>query len=213
MENAARISMLQTAKKRPQRSRRHISLYQFHHPRPIHVSKHWHMPKWPGDYVEWVHDSHWNQKPSYSKVSSQSSHPKSPKSPNGEISPNILVETRRASNSVWKIGITSFIRMTQSIVRPIENVAFLRISDIFETLLLWTASFKWSLWYQFSTQNLMLYKFHIIGLAKFRHLAILAIFGGYFGYFLKRPRFVHFEIDSFGIMTYSDGIFRWETWW
>ena len=93
MENAARISMLQTAKKRPQRSRRHISLYQFHHPRPIHVSKHWHMPKWPGDYVEWVHDSHWNKKPSYSKVSSQSSHQKSPKSPLGGIFPNLFGKT------------------------------------------------------------------------------------------------------------------------
>ena len=30
----------------------------------------------------------------------------------------------------------------------------------------------------------MPYKFHIIGLAKFRHMAILAIVGGYFGYFL-----------------------------
>ena len=76
------------------------------------------------------------------RENSQSSHRKSPKSPYGGISPNIVYETCRASNSVWKIGITSFIRMTQSIVRPIENVAFLRISDIFETLLLWTASFK-----------------------------------------------------------------------
>ena len=85
---------------------------------------------------------------------------------------------------MWKIGIISFIWITQSKVRPIENLAFLKISVIFETLLLWTASFKWSLWYQFSTQHLIPYNFQLIGLAKFRHLAILAIFGGYFGYFL-----------------------------
>ena len=30
-----------------------------------------------------------------------------------------------------KVVITSFIRITQSKVRPIENLAFLRISDIF----------------------------------------------------------------------------------
>ena len=34
------------------------------------------------------------------------------------------------------------------------------------------------LWY--STQNLMLYNFYLEGLAKFRHVAIWAIFGGYF---------------------------------
>ena len=86
---------------------------------------------------------------------SQSSHQKSPKSPYGGISPSLLYETFRASNSVWKIGITRFIRITQSKVRPIENLAFFRNSEIFETVLLWTASLEWSLWYQFSTQNLM----------------------------------------------------------
>ena len=121
----------------------------------------------------------WNRIYSRLGEKSQSSHQKSPKPPNGGISPNLLDKTCRASNSAWKNGITSFIRMTQSLVRPIENVAFLRISENFETILHWTPSFEWSLWYQFSTQNLMLYKFHLRGLAKFRHLAI---FGGYFGY-------------------------------
>ena len=86
---------------------------------------------------------------------------------------------------MWKIGIISFIRITQSKVRPIENLAFLMISAIFEMSLLWTAWPKWSLWYQFSTQNLMPCKFHLIGLAKFRQVAILAVFWGYFGYFLS----------------------------
>ena len=54
----------------------------------------------------------------------------------------------------------------------------------FQSVELWTAWSEWSLWYQFSTQNLMLFKFHFDGLAKFRHVAILAIFGGYFGYLL-----------------------------
>ena len=53
--------------------------------------------------------------------SSQSSHRKSPKSPYGGISLNLLNETCRASNSVWKIGITSFIRMTQSKVGPFQK--------------------------------------------------------------------------------------------
>ena len=49
--------------------------------------------------------------------------------------------------------------------------------------LLLVASFKWNLWYQFFTQNLMLYNFYIRFFSKFRQvaiLAILAIFGGYF---------------------------------
>ena len=71
--------------------------------------------------------------------SSQNSHQKSPKSPDGGISPITLGETCRASNSVWKIGITRFIRITQSKVRSIENLPFLMISAIFEMLLLWTA--------------------------------------------------------------------------
>ena len=37
----------------------------------------------------------------------------------------------------------------------------------------------------------MPYKFHTIGLAKFRHMAILAIFGGYFGYFLPNSLFLN----------------------
>ena len=67
------------------------------------------------------------------RENSQSSHQKSPKSPNGGILPSFLYKTCRASNRVWKIGITSFIRMMLSIVRPIENLAFLRNSEIFET--------------------------------------------------------------------------------
>ena len=47
----------------------------------------------------------------------------------------------------------------------------------------------------------MLYKFHIIGLAKFRHMAILAIFGGYFGYFLARMLFLNSMICHFGEAT------------
>ena len=78
------------------------------------------------------------------RENSQSSHQKSPY---GGISPSLLYETFRASNSVWKIGITRFIRITQSKVRPIENLAFLMISVIFKMILLWTALFKWSLWY------------------------------------------------------------------
>jgi len=132
---------------------------------------------------------------------SQSSHQKSPKPPNGGISPNLLDKTCRASNSAWKNGITSFIRMTQSLVRPIENVAFLRISENFETILHWTPSFEWCLWYQFSTQNLMLFKLYRRGYAKFRHLAILVIFGGYFGSFLPIGSRYDFTEHSYGIVT------------
>ena len=70
---------------------------------------------------------------------SQNSHQKSPKSPDGGISPSLLVESCLGSNSVWKNGITRFIRITQSKVRLIENLLFLMISAIFEMLLLWTA--------------------------------------------------------------------------
>ena len=118
--------------------------------------------------------------------SSQSSHKKPPKSPLGGISPNLFTKSCQASNSVWKIGITSFIRITQSKVRLIENMAFLVILEIFEMALLWTAWFESSLWYQFSTQNLMRYNFQKGRLAKFRHLAILAVFCGYFLWLLPR---------------------------
>ena len=57
------------------------------------------------------------------RENSQSSHQKSPKSPYGGISPSLLYETFRASNSVWKIGITSFIRMTQSKVATFQKSA------------------------------------------------------------------------------------------
>ena len=47
----------------------------------------------------------------------------------------------------------------------------------------------------------MPYKFYIIGLAKFRHMAILAIFGGYFGYFLQNGLFLNSMIYHFGKPT------------
>ena len=53
--------------------------------------------------------------------SSQSSHQKSPKSPLGGISPNLLTKSCRASNSDWKNGITSFIRITQSKVTTFQK--------------------------------------------------------------------------------------------
>ena len=52
----------------------------------------------------------------------------------GRPDPSLFYETCRASNSVWKIGISSLIRMTQSKARPIENLAFcafLMISERF----------------------------------------------------------------------------------
>ena len=98
---------------------------------------------------------------------------------------------------MWKIGIISFIRITQSKVRPIENLSFLMISAIFEMLLLWTAWSELSLWYQFSTQNLMPSKFHLMGLAKFRQLAILAVSGGYFSWLLWRMGLPDFGFHIF----------------
>ena len=53
---------------------------------------------------------------------------------------------------------------------------------------------------KFSTQNLMLYKFYLTGLAKFRHLANLAILGGYFGSFLPIGSSYDFTEHSFGIV-------------
>ena len=52
---------------------------------------------------------------------SQSSPKKSPKSPNGGISPNLLDKACRASNSAWKIGITSIIRMTEFNAGSFQN--------------------------------------------------------------------------------------------
>ena len=62
----------------------------------------------------------------------------------------------------------------------IKNLAFLRFSEIFETLLHFGLRDSNEAW-EFSTQNLMTYNFWLVGLAKFRQVAILAIFGGYFG--------------------------------
>ena len=100
---------------------------------------------------------------------------------------------------MWKIGITSLIQITQSKVRPIENLAFLMISTIFEMLLLWTAWPELSLWYQFSTQNLMPNNFWLRVLAKFRHRAILAIFGGYF--WLFSPKRLVFKFNDIPFRT------------
>ena len=80
-----------------------------------------------------------NQGAPSAKVATKNSHQKPPKSPVGGISPSLLNETCWASNSVWKIGITSLIRITQSKIRLIENMAFLVILEIFEMALLWTA--------------------------------------------------------------------------
>ena len=85
----------------------------------------------------------------------------------------------------------------QSKVRPIENLSFLMISAIFEILLLWTAWSELSVWYQFSTQNLMPSKFHLMGLAKFRQLAILAVSGGYFSWLLWRTGLPDFGFHIF----------------
>ena len=122
-----------------------------------------------------------------------------PKSPDGGISPRLLTKSCLASNSVWKIGITSLIRITQSKVRPIENLAFSMISAIFEMLLLWTAWSELSLWYQFSTQNLMPNNFWLRVLAKFRHRAIVAIFGGYF--WLFSPKRLVFKFNDIPYQT------------
>ena len=83
-----------------------------------------------------------NQGVPSAKVATKNSHQKPPKSPVGGISPSPLNETCLASNSVWKIGIISLIRITQSKVQPIENLSFLMISAIFELSLLWTAWFE-----------------------------------------------------------------------
>ena len=44
----------------------HISLYQFHHPRPC--IKTLAYSKMTQDYVEWVHDSQWNEKQAILKL-------------------------------------------------------------------------------------------------------------------------------------------------
>ena len=57
------------------------------------------------------------KKTSHSGENSQRSHQKSPKTPYGGISPNLLNKTCRASNSVWKVG-------------PMEEQAFLMIFEM-----------------------------------------------------------------------------------
>ena len=55
-----------------------------------------------------------------------------------------------------------------------------------------------TLQYHFSDQKLALYNFDIIGLIKFRHLAILAISpNGYFGYFSPGPNQIISKLGSF----------------
>ena len=108
-----------------------------------------------------------NQGVPSAKVATKNSHQKPPKSPVCGISPSPLDETCWASNSVWKIGIISLIRITQSKVRPIENLLFLMISAIFKMLL------------------------------KFRQLAILAVSGGYFAWLLWRTGLPDFGYHIF----------------
>ena len=62
-----------------------------------------------------------NQGVPSAKVATKNSHQKPPKPPVGEISPSPLDETCWASNSVWKIGITILIRITQSKVTPFQK--------------------------------------------------------------------------------------------
>ena len=89
--------------------RNHRSFKHFHHLNPFAKKSTWAIflpiPLAFGNGISL------NLKTRDGRESSQSSHRKSPKSPYGGISPNIVYETCRASNSVWKIGITSFIRM------------------------------------------------------------------------------------------------------
>ena len=120
------------------------------------------------------------------KVATKNRHQKPPKPPVGGISPSPLDETCWASNFVWKIGIIHLIRTTQSKVRGFQKLQKSSKMTDFQSVVLWTAWSELSLWYQFSTQNLMPSKFHLIGLAKFRQVAILAVFCGYFLWLLPR---------------------------
>ena len=119
---------------------------------------------------------------------------KSPKSPFGGILPKPLIECCRGSNSVWKTGITSFIRLTQSKLRSVLRKWESWKTRDFELVHLRTGSTELSLRYQFSTQNLTLYNIQLMALVKFRQMAILAIFGGDFGDFLARILIECFKI-------------------
>ena len=55
----------------------------------------------------------------------------------------------------------------------------------------------------------MLFKFQFDGLAKFRHLAILAVFCGYFGYLFSQTGLPDFDFYIFGsamMWTIQNGI-------
>ena len=144
------------------------------------------------------------------RENSQNSHQKSPKSPFGGILPFCVNETCRESNSVWKIGITSFIRLTQSKIRSIFQRCKSWETLDFESMQLWTGWVKWSLWYQFSRQNLILYNFHLRRMVIFRQLAILAIFGGYFGYFLAGTTSWDFEIKLVSWTDMFESVSSWK---
>ena len=96
-----------------------------------------------------------------------------------------------------KIGIISLIRITQSKVRAFQKSQKSSKTTDFQSVELWTAWSELSLWYQFSTQNLMPSKFHLMGLAKFRQLAILAVSGGYFTWLLWQTGLPDFGFHIF----------------
>ena len=98
---------------------------------------------------------------------------------------------------MWKIGIISLIWITQSKVRAFQKLQKSPKTTDFQSVELWTAWSELSLWYQFSTQNLMPSKFHLMGLAKFRQLAILAVSGGYFSWLLWRMGLPDFGFHIF----------------
>ena len=80
-----------------------------------------------------------NQGVPSAKVATKNSHQKPPKSPVGGISPSPLDETCWASNSVWKIGIISLIRITQSKVRAFQKSQKSSKTQDFQSVELWTA--------------------------------------------------------------------------
>ena len=136
----------------------------------------------------------WNIRLRSWRENSQNRHRKSPKSPFGGILPKPAIKCCRGSNSVWKTGITSFIRLTQSKLRSVLRKWESWKTRDFELVHLRTGSTEWSLRYQFSTQNLTFYNFQLMTWVKFRQIAILAIFCGDFDDFLARIRIKCFKI-------------------
>ena len=115
----------------------------YNHPGPeLYVSRkkfsHW--------FFNWKHfptyqsmncDQNWKAMMLSWRENSQNSHQKSPKSPFGGILPFCVNETCRESNSVWKIGITSFIRITQSKISAFQkSQKSLKMAD-FQSIELW----------------------------------------------------------------------------